>query len=450
MKSDKLHANSIDMILLLEKLNEPLEKRGKHIKWLTHLSVSFKDNKWYQHSLQRGGLPIDFLMTFFNMTYDESETYLLKNFNTNIDNVPVYLDTTSLKLPVENFNNKNIVTYLENYRFIDRSVIDYFIDEALIYEDRIYNNCNFVGRDERGKTVHVHSQSTHISNNKYRGIKEGSKTDYPFNHITNNNTLYVFESVIDLMSFITLNKQDIASNSYLALCGISEKPLLNILNVYGHIDTIILCLDNDLPGETAKAQIKKKVLDRFKVNVKIRNPTFKDFNEDLKAINDMPVKAGIRKELYNLLNTLMDEMNCSQYKSSRTLKDLLNDFSQFLYTNKSANIKVREKAYDSLIESALTSIIMAKQQYTHLEESHSVNDLLQSLINEDESFMEFVDTSDKYSLFIQDLDFLKVELRSKHYHSEQDKLNIIKLLMSFAKKAIYTHVFLTYKERSLQ
>ena len=62
----------------------------------------------------------------------------------------------------------------------------------------------------------------------------------------------------------------------------------------------------------------------------------------------MPVKAGIRKELYNLLNSLMEEMIYNQNKSSKTLKDLLNDFSQFLYTNKSSNIKVKEKAYNCL------------------------------------------------------------------------------------------------------
>lgn len=449
MKSNKLLANSIDMITLLRQLNEPLEKRGKHIKWVTHESVSFKENMWYQHSLKRGGLPIDFLMTFFNMTYQESITYLINNFDSNADNVPNNTKTKPFILPKVNCNNIAVITYLENFRFIDRSVIDYFIEKEFIYEDRFYHNCNFVGRDENGISVHVHSQSTHISKHEYRGVREGSDTNYPFNHITSSNQLYVFESAIDLMSYITLNKHDIDSHSYLALCGISDKPLLNVLSVYSHIKSVILCLDNDLAGETAKAGIKDKILDTFDVTVEIRNPQFKDFNEDLKAIHDMPVKAGIRKELYENLNTIICKMISSDEKKSKTLKDLLNDFSPFLYTNNSSNIKVREKAYDSLLKSAMTSIIMAKQQVTHLEENYSIEDLIHSLISDDESFMEFVDTSDKYSLFIQDLDFLKVELRSKQYHHKQDKLNIIKTLMSFAKKAIYTHVFFISSRKDL-
>lgn len=448
MKSNKLMANSIDMITLLRQLNEPLKKRGKHIKWITHESVSFKDNMWYQHSMKRGGLPIDFLMTFFNMTYHESTTYLIKNFDLNPDNVPNYSNTTSFSFPAPNSNNIAVITYLESFRFIDRSIIDYFIEKEIIYEDRFYHNCNFIGCNDDGIPVHVHSQSTHISKKEYRGVKEGSDTNYPFNHITSSRELYVFESVIDLMSYITLNKHDIENHSYLSLCGISDKPLSNILRVYDHIESVILCLDNDLAGETAKAHIKEKILENFNIVVEIRNPQFKDFNEDLKAIHDMPVKSGIRNELYENLNTIICKMISSDEKKSKTLKDLLNDFSQFLYTNHSSNIKIREKAYNSLLKSAMTSIIMAKQQVTHLEENYSIEDLIHSLISDDESFMEFVDTSDKYSLFIQDLDFLKVELRSKQYHHKQEKLNIIKTLMSFAKKAIYTHVFLFHQERT--
>ena len=129
MHQSKYKANSVNMIDLLNHLNEPIEKQGKHTKWIKHKSVSFKDNKWYQHSLKRGGLPIDFLTTFFNQDYSEAISYLNTNFDTKDYDTSIFTNNRKLIIPKPNHNNNLVITYLKYFRFIDKNIIDYFIKD---------------------------------------------------------------------------------------------------------------------------------------------------------------------------------------------------------------------------------------------------------------------------------------------------------------------------------
>ena len=89
MQQSKYKANSVNMIDILKRLNDPIERKGKHPKWLKHTSLSFKDIKWYQHSVKRGGLIIFFVTTFFNENVlstalsDSSKLNLVKNNDRN-------------------------------------------------------------------------------------------------------------------------------------------------------------------------------------------------------------------------------------------------------------------------------------------------------------------------------------------------------------------------------
>ncbi len=450
MQHSKYKANSVNMIDLLKHLNEPIEKQGKHTKWLKHKSVSFKDNKWYQHSLKRGGLPIDFLITFFNQDYSEAISYLNTNFDTKDYDTSIFTNNRKLIIPKPNHNNNLVITYLKYFRFIDKNIIDYFIKEGILYEDLKYNNCNFVGKDSKGQIAHVHSVSTHNSLYDYRGIVSNSNTNFPFNLIKKSNQIFVFESPIDMLSYLTLNPDNFKDHSYLALCGLSIKPIKAILKSYSHLEIVNLCLDNDLAGESAKVKFKKELTTNNQIAVNVINPKFKDFNEDLKFINHQPVKKGIRSPFYKFVNENKNQIIKDAIgQKTNHLKDLFNDFSKFYYISDSKSLKQKEKSKDYLLKSATTALLLATQHYKHLENNFSVSDLLDQLINKNESFMNYVDTTKNYTLFIKDLDKLKTIFNTSFYHRKEEKIEIITTLTSLAKKTIYTHVYLTLNERNI-
>ena len=55
----------------LERLKQ-LMKSGKEYRWKKHDSVTVSGNRWYRHSLGRGGYPVDFVMEFYNATFLEA------------------------------------------------------------------------------------------------------------------------------------------------------------------------------------------------------------------------------------------------------------------------------------------------------------------------------------------------------------------------------------------
>ena len=88
---------------------------------------------------------------------------------------------------------------------------------------------------------------------RYRGEAKGSEKIYGFGHIGTNEKLFVFESPIDLLSYITAVPEDREKHSYISLGGLSEKAMKRMYTEYPQIHSIYLCLDNDEPGNRGPA-----------------------------------------------------------------------------------------------------------------------------------------------------------------------------------------------------
>lgn len=221
----KRTANSVNMTELLEKMNEPLKRVGKSKRWIRHPSISFLNNYWYRHSTKEKGFPVDFLMTFFNQTEPEAVQTIHQHFSLTelVDNY----STESLYRPPKYHNNQAVEIYLKHIRFIDQECIDHLINNDLLYQERNYRNCVFVGYDNQHQIKHLHRHSTHLADNDYKGNTPGSDSRYSFNLVGMSATLYVFESPIDLASYITLYNENWKQNSYLALCGYHQLPYIN-------------------------------------------------------------------------------------------------------------------------------------------------------------------------------------------------------------------------------
>ncbi|WP_159633332.1 DUF3991 and toprim domain-containing protein [Erysipelothrix anatis] len=449
-KQNLYKVNTVSINELLFKLNEPIKKIGKSIRWEKHNSVSINDNLWYQHSLKRGGLPVDFLTTFFNYSKEDAISFILSEFELADVTVDDLKSNMPLKPPSKNSNSKIIETYLKQFRFIDNSIVEEFINKEHIYEDRKYHNCIFVGKNTDGSINHIHRHSTHLSNINLKGNIDGSDGRYSFNWIGSSDSLFVFEAPIDLLSYITLNNVNWQHNSYVALCGLSSQAIHRILNDVPSIERVILCLDNDIAGQEITAQLQEELHVNSEIEISIKYPRFKDFNEDLKFIHNQPVTLGLREPFYQFIDdTLQTVVKLSHKEKDKSLKDLMNSISVVYYGVNFTSPKQIEKYRNALLESGRNALMLARQQYRHFEVRYSMNDMVELLKDESEPFMKYCEHDKKLAGFTKELDTIKTLFTTKIYLTEDEKNQLIQSLMSLAKRCIYTHVFLSLNERKM-
>ncbi len=185
------------------------------------------------------------------------------------------------ELPPVNRDMRRAYAYLVKHRKIDRDIISVFAKEKLIYEDSEYHNAVFVGLDENGMARHAHKRSVNSFGKTFRINVESSDPRYSFHRIGTDDSLYVFEAPIDLLSYITLHPDHWQEHSYVSCCGTSSQPVLKMLELYPKLRTVNLCLDNDSAGEKASLRIAEQVAERFGIVCNRLTSQLKDWNDDL-------------------------------------------------------------------------------------------------------------------------------------------------------------------------
>ena len=168
-------------------------------------------------------------------------------------------------LPKKNYNSFLIKKYLSG-RKIDEEIINFRINNDLIYEEKFYHNVVFIGFNEDGKPAHASYRSTV---KRVLGDVSGSNKRYAFRiKMSDKKSVHVFEAAIDLLSYATLIKmsgKDFRKENYLSLDGISgtdtdENAMLHpalkkYLEMFPETEKIYLHLDNDKAGRTAAENI---------------------------------------------------------------------------------------------------------------------------------------------------------------------------------------------------
>ncbi len=289
--AEKEQANSIDLVDYLSRHGEKLLPSGKEKRLSSDHSITVRGNEWYDHSTNKGGLAIDFMMYFYNVNFQDAVLMLLNDVGGIIYRKnDVEEITKPFVLPEKNTIMRRTFGYLANERCIDYSVLTYFVVKNLIYESSesvngyTFNNAIFVGYNEKDEVKHAHKHSINSNGKIYKGNIESSNPYYSFNFKGNSNRLYVFEAPIDMLSFISMYKDNNWQKySYVALCGLSEKAMLKQIEINNKIDTVVLCLDNDDAGQSAEEKFEK-LLSEKNLTVKRLVPKLKDFNEDLKQM----------------------------------------------------------------------------------------------------------------------------------------------------------------------
>lgn len=280
-KEQREQARRTDLANFLISHGEKVKKSGSEYEWLDgSQKVTIRGHLWYHQYEQKGGDAIDFVRRFYNKDYVEAVEMLLNNCGGQIVNSQTTeRERKPFILPPRNDRMSRVFSYLLLTRGIDKDVLFEFVRRKMIYESADYHNAVFVGYDSNGKPRHAHKRGT-VTNNPYKGNAAGSQPEFSFHWHGTSEKIFLFEAPIDMLSFISMHKENWQENSYAASCSVSDRVLFQCLNDNPYIKNVFLCFDNDEAGQTANKRIADK-LNKLNIQNEILIPTHKDWNEDL-------------------------------------------------------------------------------------------------------------------------------------------------------------------------
>lgn len=302
-------ARQLDLLSYLQRYepNELVKISSGVYSLKSHDSLKISNGQWYRWSTGIGGVSaLDYLVKVENMGFVD---VVLKLCDCNINTAPtkIYIRSSAkkpFKLPTPHFNNERVIAYLSG-RGISKELISSCIKSGRLFEDTRHNCC-FIGFDNNYVPKYAMLRSSDPSSSFLREV-EGSDKRYSFYlPKQESETLYLFESAIDTLSFVELqcmNNDDWKPDNYLSLSGIYQpaKKLSNTalpvaLSQYLHdtpmIKHITLCLDNDEAGRKAAMAIRSLLPD---YSPELLPPEVgKDYNEQLMILKNIPNKIKTR------------------------------------------------------------------------------------------------------------------------------------------------------------
>jgi len=304
-------AKQMDLLSYLQKYepDELVRINPNTYSTRTHDSLKISNGKWCWWSRGIGGRSaLDYLIKVRGMEFVEAVQHLC-GWAEYTPSPPVYAVKPPPKppfvLPKPNINNDRILRYLAG-RGIEPEILAYCIETGRLYEDERHN-CAFVGFDNSGEARYAMLRSSSPTSMYLREV-DGSDKRYafalPFRQDAD--TVYLFESAIDLLSFATLRKDAWQRFNYLSLSGVyqprqmlSETPLpvalAQHLHDRPHVCRIALCLDNDEAGRLAAQTICSLLPERYTTELMLPDKG-KDYNRQLQIEKGISPAVRMRGE----------------------------------------------------------------------------------------------------------------------------------------------------------
>jgi hypothetical protein len=264
-----------EMDLLTYLLNfEPGELvriSGNAYRTRAHDSLKISNGKWMWHSRGIGGRSaLDYLIKVRDMKFIDAVEQVMGRAAMR---PPVFIPPPKEKpkaefeLPPPDAGTREVERYLMG-RGISRDLIRYCADLRIVYQTRNkgYANAVFVGLDKDKNPRYATVRGTR---GNFKGDVAGSDKRYSFALPSEGETLHLFESAVDLLSFATLRElrmPNVSGVSLLSLSGV-YRPKKNIeestlppalaqhLDDHPGIKNVCLHLDNDLAGRLATKAI---------------------------------------------------------------------------------------------------------------------------------------------------------------------------------------------------
>lgn len=274
-------AKELDLLTYLQRYNphELVHVSGNTYCTREHDSLKISNGKWNWFSRGIGGkTALDYLIKVQGFSFTQAvEALAGQNFSP-LPHVPQAKpkerEPRNLLLPQASRCATHAVSYLHG-RGIDYDPIDYCIQTGRLYESQKYHNVVFVGRDLKGQPRYAALRGTV---GDFKGEAPGSDKRYSFCIAENPsaNSVHLFESAIDLLSYATLLKmkgRDWRQDALLSLAGVFKQKkefviplaLSQYLKDHPGIKTLYLHLDNDEVGREAAAGIMEGLGDKYTV-----------------------------------------------------------------------------------------------------------------------------------------------------------------------------------------
>lgn len=273
-------ARSTDLVALLQSRGEALKRSGQEYQWRDGAQkVTVRGNLWFHQYERVGGDAVDFVRRFYGLDYPQAVEFLLGSNTLPLIECHSEKERPEFQLPPPNDNLRRVAAYLVNRRGIGRDIFYAFVRRGMIYESAQHHNAVFVGFDSGGVPRHAHLRGCGGS---FKGNAAASDPQYSFHWSGSSDRLYLFEAPIDLLSYLTLHKENWQQHSYAAACCVGDAVLFRLLADQPAIRTVVLCMDSDAAGQAANRRIAKKLEER-NIAVQCLVPSCKDWNEVLCA-----------------------------------------------------------------------------------------------------------------------------------------------------------------------
>lgn len=292
---DILQAKQMDLLTYLQNYEPNELVRVSENTYCTreHDSLKISNGKWNWFSRGFGGkTALDYLVRVKGYSFIQAVETILGRSAV----VPPVTQQTSSKvkprvllLPEQNPTADRVIRYLRG-RGIHPVIIDHCLRNRTLYESAKYHSAVFIGRDKDGQARYATIRGTKGS---YKGEATGSDKHFSFSIAENSasDTVHVFESAIDLMSFATLQLfegTNWRSNNMLSLAGVFKTKRTDVVPIalsqyltdHPQVKNLHLHLDNDEVGRGAVAGIVAGLKGAYEVFDE--PPAYgKDYNEQL-------------------------------------------------------------------------------------------------------------------------------------------------------------------------
>ncbi|WP_278452459.1 toprim domain-containing protein [Thomasclavelia spiroformis] len=285
-----------DLVTLAADLGfTPVRVSSQFISLEEHDSVmiNITRNTFKQYSTGAFGDPVAFCMSLgveknsrfknleYAIQYVEEKIKLNPDNRIEIKNRRVRTEKKDLILPLHDFNNNKIYYYMEN-RCIDRDIVDEFIANKWLYQEKAHHNLVFVSYKNE-KPVFITEKGI-IQESRFMKEYPDNDYDHCFFVDYNSNTLVVTEAIVDMMSLMTLNKECYKECSYLSINSTTkDNAIYKQIQNHPEIKNVMLRFDNDEAGIKAMKRIKERLQEEFpQIHVDVEYPPAeKDWNDYL-------------------------------------------------------------------------------------------------------------------------------------------------------------------------
>jgi len=310
--------------------NDYITIKHNYYRFSNDENITIYKEMAYDHYTGFNYPPLFFLQAFLELDFRQS-LYLLnyyyykvykkdveKEFNT-------YLSTHTIKETSSNVDlqyiiKENLLTTEDNetrakafsrvYAYLtsrgfERFVIENMIKHNWLMVDKNYNLCFITYEDEAKTNIVAITKKGSLTNNNYKCNYTKERYTgffYKPKNTTTPKALFIFESCLDLFSFVQLvwqNKIKVDEEfCCISLNGANNRNYIyKVLNNYSSINNIYCCLDNDYKGKQSTDQIKKQMIkSTYDLRGIIQNlikynngHLIKDWNECLKFADKIDV-----------------------------------------------------------------------------------------------------------------------------------------------------------------